>query len=386
MTWLGLTWAEKFRQSDRLGLYQDAFEVLKRQGRVYPCYETPEELEYKRRRQLARGLPPIYDRHALKLSARERQTLEEAGRQPHWRFLLAPGSPTWIDEIRGSVQFHAEHIGDPVVARTDGSFVYILPSMVDDLDMGVTHVIRGEDHVPNTPVQIQICEALGGTPPRFAHLPLMTDIAGKKLSKRLESLSLHSLAEDGIEAMAINTYLANLGTGEPLSPKGSLEALAESFDLGRYGRGTPKFDLVQLRALNDRLLHESPFAEVRTRLAALGLDRADAAFWDAVRPNLSRLSEARYWHAVCYGEIEPLVEDRLFVEEAARRLPAEPWNGSTWKAWTSDLQSATGRRGRDLYMPLRLALTGAAHGPELKALLPLIGRARAERRLLGPAA
>ena len=186
LRWLGLTWSENMRQSDRLNLYQDAFAALKRSGRVYPCYETPEELEYKRRRQLARDLPPIYDRHALKLSAGDRKTLEEAGRQPHWRFLVSPGSLSWNDVIRGPVQFQAEHLGDPVVVRTDGSFVYILPSMVDDVGMGVTHVIRGEDHVSNTPVQIQICQALGATPPTFAHLPLMTDIAGKKLSKRLE--------------------------------------------------------------------------------------------------------------------------------------------------------------------------------------------------------
>ncbi|MFO1152071.1 MAG: glutamate--tRNA ligase [Rhodospirillales bacterium] len=383
LTWLGLVWAEKVRQSDRLGLYQDAFETLKRLGRVYPCYETPEELEYKRRRQLARDLPPIYDRHALKLSAADRRTLEEAGRQPHWRFLVAPGVVSWDDMIRGPVQFQAQNLGDPVVVRTDGSFVYILPSMVDDIDLGVTHVIRGQDHVPNTPAQIQICQALGASSPAFAHLPLMTDIAGKKLSKRLESMALRSLAEEGFEPMAIATYLASLGTGEPLVVHASLDELARDFDLGRYGRGTPKFDQTQLRTLNDRLIHESPFTEVSRRLSAMGLSHADAAFWEAVRPNLSHLSEARLWHDVCFGTIEPVVGDPAFIAEAAVRLPEEPWDADTWSAWTKALASATGRRGRNLFLPLRLALTGLDHGPELRMLLPLIGRDTALRRLRG---
>lgn len=383
LRWLGLTWSEKVHQSDRLALYQDALASLKRSGRAYPCYETPEELEYKRRRQLARHLPPIYDRHALKLTAADRRTLEEAGRRPHWRFLLTPGTLSWNDMIRGPVQFQAENLGDPIVVRSDGSFVYILPSIVDDVDMGVTHVVRGEDHVSNTPAQIQICQALGATPPTFAHLPLMTDIAGKKLSKRLESMALRSLAEEGFEPMAIATYLAGLGTGEPLVVHASLEDLARDFDLERYGRGTPKFDQAQLRALNDRLLHESPFAEVSARLTAMGLARADAAFWEAVRPNLSRLSEARHWHDVCFGAIEPVVADPAFISEAARRLPEEPWDGDTWALWTTALKTATGRRGRELFLPLRLALTGSDHGPELRALLPLIGRDAALRRLLG---
>ncbi len=383
LRWLGLTWDEKVRQSDRLALYRDALASLERMGRVYPCYETPEELEFKRRRQLARGLPPIYDRHALKLSAADRRTLEEAGRQPHWRFLLNFGEVSWDDMIRGRVQFQVDNLSDPVVVRSDGSFVYILPSMVDDVDMGITHVIRGEDHVPNTPAQIQICQALGATPPTFAHLPLMTDIAGNKLSKRLASMTLRSLAEEGFEPMAIATYLAGLGTGEPLVVCASLDELARDFDLGRYGRGTPKFDQAQLRALNDRLIHESPFDEVGPRLAAMGLDRADVSFWEAVRPNLSRLADARHWHDVCFGEIMPVVEDPAFITEAARRLPEEPWDGHTWSTWTKALASATGRRGRDLFRPLRLALTGSEHGPELRMLLPLIGRAAALRRLRG---
>jgi glutamyl-tRNA synthetase len=385
LRWLGLDWAERNRQSQRLDRYGRVFAELRAAGRVYPCYETPEELEFKRRRQRARDLPPIYDRHALSLSAADRRTLEAAGRQPHWRFRLDDEATGWQDVVRGPVQFQAQHLSDPVVVRADGTFLYLLPSVIDDMDLGITHVIRGEDHVPNTPAQIQMCRAIGGTPPAFAHVPLMTDIAGRGLSKRLGSLTLRALADDGIEPMALAAYLASLGTGEPLAAAPSLAVLARDFDLCRYGRGTPKFDLAQLQAANQRLLHDLPLAAVAPRLRALGLGGADAAFWEAVRPNLSRLADARRWHDVCFGAIEPVIVDAAFIGQAAAALPAEPWNAATWAAWTRAVGTVTGRRGRDLYQPLRLALTGLAHGPELKALLPLIGRARALDRLGRPA-
>lgn len=381
LRWLGIAWAERIRQSQRLDRYQEVLAQLRQAGRVYPCYETPEELEYKRRRQLFRDLPPIYDRHALRLSADDRRTLEAAGRQPHWRFLLADEPIGWDDIVRGPVQFQAQHLGDPVVVRADGSFLYLLPSIIDDIDMGITHVIRGEDHVSNTAMQIQMCRAVGGVPPVYAHVPLMTDMAGRGLSKRLGSLTLRSLAEEGIEAMAINAYLANLGTGEPLTVAPTLAALAREFDLRRYGRGTPKFDRTQLAAVNHRVLREMPFEMAAPRLRAMGLDAADARFWEAVRPNVVRLTDAREWYRVCFGEIDPVIADAELIEAAERVLPDEPWNGGTWQAWTGRVAQATGRRGRDLFRPLRLALTGAEHGPELKAILPLIGRSRAARRL-----
>lgn len=383
LTWLGLAWSHTFRQSFRLARYNEAFARLQEVGRVYACYETPEELDYKRRRQISRGQPPIYDRAGLQLTEDDHARYEAEGRRPHWRFLLTEDAVAWDDIVRGPVQMQADHMSDPVVVRADGSFLFLLPAMVDDIEVGITHVIRGEDHVSNTAVQIQICRALGAEPPAFAHLPLMTDISGKGLSKRLGSLNLGTLAEEGIEPMAVNSYLANLGTGEPLTAFTSLDALAEGFDLSRYGRGTPKFDEAQLRTLNNRLLHETPFPAVRLQLDAMGLDRADAAFWEAVRPNISRLSEARYWHDVCFGAIEPVVPDSRFLDEAATLLPAEPWSSETWETWTKALKGATGRKGKELFRPLRLALTGVEHGPELKALLPLIGRQTVERRLRG---
>ncbi len=383
LQWMGLDWSQVLRQSARLDRYNDALARLQQEGRVYPCYETPEELDYKRWRQINRGQPPIYDRAALRLTDAQRRSFEAEGRRPHWRFLLTADVVGWDDLVRGPVQMQADHMSDPVVVRADGSFLYLLPSMVDDIDFGITHVIRGEDHVPNTAIQVQICQALGAAAPIFAHLPLMTDIAGKGLSKRLGSLTLRSLAESGIEPMAVNSYLANLGSGEPLSVVTSLDELAANFDLRCYGRGTPKFDDAQLSGLNQRLIHESAYAVVRPQLQAMGLVHADAAFWEAVRPNLSRLSEARFWHDVCFGRIEPIMADPAFLATAAALLPAEPWNGGTWDVWTKALKAATSRKGKELFRPLRLALTGVEHGPELRALLPLIGRQAAERRLQG---
>jgi glutamyl-tRNA synthetase, bacterial family len=383
LSWLGLAWSHTLRQSLRLARYHEALARLQEAGRIYSCYETPEELNYKRWRQISAGKPPIYDRAGLALTPSDRQALEAEGRRPHWRFLLTGDAVAWDDLVRGPVQMQADHMSDPIVIRADGSFLFLLPSMVDDIELGVTHVIRGEDHVSNTAVQIQICRALGAEPPAFAHLPLMTDMSGKGLSKRLGSLNLGALAEEGIEPMAVSSYLANLGTGEPLTLFPSLDALAENFDLTRYGRGTPKFDEAQLRMLNHRLIHESPFPAVRRQLDAMGLDRADARFWEAIRPNLTRLSEARYWHDVCFGAIEPVVPDPRFLDEAATLLPAEPWGSETWETWTTALKGATGRKGKALFQPLRLALTGVDHGPELKALLPLIGRPTVERRLRG---
>jgi glutamyl-tRNA synthetase len=386
LAWLGLSWDELARQSQRLEAYQRAFDQLRQAGRIYPCYETPEELEYKRRRQLARGQPPIYDRHALSLGAAERRALEAAGRVPHWRFLLTPGSAEWDDLVRGPTRVEADRVSDPVVVRADGTFLYMLPSTVDDIDFAITDIIRGEDHVVNTAVQIQMFEALGATPPRFAHLPLLTDLHGQGLSKRLGSITLESLRAAGIEPMALNAFLARLGTGEPLHICLSLEELVAEFDIRRYGRGTPKFDPGQLEHLNQRLLHESPYPAVAPGLAALGLEHASPDFWDAVRPNLGRLAEAKQWHEVCFGTIAPVIQDPAFVAEAAALLPDEPWTETTWEEWAATLRRATGRKGRELFQPLRLALTGVPHGPELKALLPLIGRDKASRRLHGEAA
>ncbi len=383
LRWLGLDWDDLARQSARSARYAAAVAALKAAGRLYPCYETAEELELKRKLQLTSGRPPIYDRAALALTPAERARYEAEGRQPHWRFKLEPGAIAWRDAVQGDKHFEGAHLSDPVLLRADGRPLYTLSSVVDDIELGVTHVLRGEDHVANTAVQVQLFAALGGALPHFAHLPLLTDAGGQGLSKRLGALSLAALRQDGLEPMAVNSYLAKLGTPDPIAPRQSLEALAAEFDIARFSRATPKFDPAELEPLNARLLHEMPYDAVRPWLQARGLDDVDAALWLAVRGNLTRRGEIGLWRQVVHGEVAPEIEEPDYLAQAAALLPPEPWDGETWSRWTAALKQATGRKGRALFLPLRKALTGRASGPELAALLPLIGRETAARRLAG---
>ncbi|PKU25821.1 glutamate--tRNA ligase [Telmatospirillum siberiense] len=385
LVWLGLTWDERVNQSARTALYEEVAERLKAAGRLYPCFETSEELEYKRKRQMARGVPPVYDRAALKLTEAERKAYEAEGRRPHWRFKLDDGEVRWDDLVRGACHYDVSHLSDPVLIRADGTPLYTLPSVFDDADLGITHVIRGEDHVTNTAAQIQIFLALGATPPQFAHLPLLTDAAGQGFSKRLGSLSLGELRASGVEAMALTSLLAKLGTSDAIQPRQSLDALVAEFDIAKFSRATPKFDPAELDHLNARLLHEMSFADAAPRLKGVGLD-GDEAFWMAVRANLTQINDARDWWHICRETVAPVIEDAAFAGQAAGLLPPEPWTADTWKSWTGAVQQATGRKGRELFHPLRLALTGRENGPELKTLLPLIGRTRAAARLCGEAA
>jgi glutamyl-tRNA synthetase len=386
LTWLGLTWDREFRQSERHERYQEALRQLEASGYIYPCYETEEELEAKRKAQAARRQAPVYDRAALNLSEADKRAYEAEGRRPHWRFKLDGGQVTWDDQVRGRQSVQAGSISDPVLIRADGRPLYTLTSVVDDLDSGVTHVIRGEDHVTNTGAQIQLFQALGGEAPAFAHLPLLLDASGEKLSKRTQGLSLREIRADEVEAMALTSYLAKLGTPEAIQERQSLNALIEEFDLSRMGRGAPKYDGDELMRLNARLLHETDYATVRTRLEALGLDNADRDFWETVRPNLTRLSDARQWYQVCRGTVAPIVEEPDYLATAAELLPAEPWGETTWQQWTTALKQRTGRKGKALFLPLRKALTGRERGPELAHFLPLIGRDKALRRLNGETA
>jgi len=378
MRWLGLAWDLFDRQSDRMHRYSDAAERLRAAGRLYPCFETPEELSLKRKAQINAGKPPVYDRAALRLSDAEKAELAKAV-IPHWRLLLERGRIEWEDRVRGHVHFEAANLSDPVLIRADGRPIYTLATVVDDIDLGVTDVIRGEDHVANTAIQIQLFRALGAAVPRFGHTTLIADAAGEGLSKRIGSLSIASLREDGIEPMTINSLLAHLGTSDAVEPYLSLDELVRHFDLGHFGRATPKFDPEELPRLNHRLIQRLPFAAVKDRLP----DGADERFWLAIRPNLTRVSEAAAWQPVVHGPLKPSIDDPLFAEAAAALLPPEPWDETTWGAWTKAVGNATKRKGKELYLPLRLALTGLAHGPELKSLLVLIGRARALARLLG---
>ena len=382
LKWLGLTWDDKARQSDRGGRYKECIEKLKSDGRLYACYETTEELALKRKTLLSRGLPPVYDRNALNLTAEQKAKYEAEGRQPHWRFKLEHKSIEWNDIVRGEVKFDGALMSDPVLIREDGSPLYHLCSVIDDIDYDITHIVRGEDHVTNTAMHIQMFEALGKKPPQFAHLPMISDAEGGKLSKRLGAMSARDFREsEGLEPMAIISLLARLGSADSIEPFTALEPLIEKFDISKFSKGAPKFDMEELLRLNAKIVHATPFDAVKPRLTALGLDGVDEAFWNAVRPNLARLSDITEWWRVANGPVEPVIEDNEFITQASNVLPAAPWNDTTWKSWTDAVKTATGRKGKELFMPLRKALTGMEHGPELAVLLPLIGRDKAVQRL-----
>ena len=377
LRWLGLTWDHFARQSERMARYAAIVSGLKAAGRLYPCFESPEELELKRKLALSRGRPPIYDRAALKLSAAEIDSLMAQGIAPAWRFKLAPGAINWHDLIRGDVHFEAEHLSDPVLVRPDGVPVYMLASVVDDLDFAISHVIRGEDHVANTAVQIQVFEALGGPVPVFGHFSLIADASGEKLSKRAGASSVEELREDGVEPMAILSLLAKLGTSDSIDLRPDLATLAAEFDIAKFGRNRPKLDMTELDLLNARLMHTLSYEHVAERLPA----GAGEEFWLAVRANLTRVSDAGEWWQVVTGPVTPLIDEPDFIAAAAALLPSQPFDATTWSVWTNAVKAATGRKGKDLFLPLRRALTGRGHGPELAALLPLIGRERALHRL-----
>lgn len=384
LLWLGLSWDRLERQSERLDRYHAAAERLKDSGRLYPCWETSEELEIRRKLALSRGRPPVYDRASLRLSAAEIAAREAEGRRPHWRFKLDHAEVRWDDLVRGPCHGHGEHLSDPVLIRADGSFLYTLPSVVDDIEFGITHVVRGEDHVTNTVAQIQIFEALGGPVPGFAHLPLLTDADGGGLSKRLGSDSLSSLRLNNVEPMALNALLSRLGTSDSIAICHNLDALAADFSWEKFSRGTPKYDPLMLSRLETQLLHEMSFEEALPSLSKLDLDDViDEEFWLGVRGNLTRMADAVEWWAICRADLTPTIEDADFTAAAAALLPPEPWDLSSWSVWTEAVKQATGRKGKALFHPLRLALTGRENGPELKTLLPLIGRARTQARLEG---
>lgn len=382
LKWMNLSWDEKARQRDRGDRYNEQIEALKAAGWLYACYETPEELALKRKRQLGMGKPPIYDRGALDLTTDDINSFEEQGRKPHWRFKLKHDPVEWHDNIRGDVKFNGTDLSDPVVIREDGSPLYHLCSVIDDVDYGITHVVRGEDHVSNTATHIRMFEALGATPPTFAHLPLISDSEGGKLSKRLGAMSVKDLKEEeGIEAMALVSLLSRMGTSDPIEPFSDISELVSSFSFDKFSRGTPKFDTDELFRLNARILHETTYESVKERLSAIDLPDLDEAFWNSVRPNLQKLEDIKEWWRVAHGPVDPIIEEADFMAQAANLLPPAPWNEETWKEWTDAIKIETGRKGKNLFMPLRLAITGMAHGPEMKVLLPLIGPEKVKSRL-----
>ena len=380
LAWLGLQPDAEVRQSERFALYEARLAELVATGRIYPAYETQQELELKRKVQLGRGLPPIYDRAALHLSEAERARLDADGVRPHWRFRLDHGAPiAWDDLIRGPQHFDPATMSDPVVRRADGSWLYMLPSAIDDVDLGITHVVRGEDHVSNTALQLQMFAAMGATPPAFAHAALLTGAEGK-LSKRLGALGVDHFRDAGVEPQAIRAFLARLGTSDPIEPLDDA-ALIAGFDFARFGRAPARFDEAELAQLNAKVIHQLDHDAVADRLPA-GMGPAG---WEAVRPNLHTVAEAAEWQQVIDGPVEAVAadEDLGFLALAAGILPTLEWAVDPWHALTAALKDATGRKGRTLFLPLRRALTGRDHGPDMATLLPLIGRERALERLGG---
>ncbi|WDQ97868.1 glutamate--tRNA ligase [Devosia sp. J2-20] len=374
LAWLGITPDLLVRQSERTDLYDAARDRLIADGRLYPCYETAGELDRRRARARALGRPPIYDRAALKLTDEDRARLESEGRKPHWRFKLDRRPVQFEDLIKGPQTVNTASMSDPVLIREDGSYLYTLPSVVDDIDLAITHVIRGEDHVSNTGTQIEIIEALGGTVPIFAHHNLLTDAQGQGFSKRLGSQSLADFRDEGYEALAVAIMASITGTSLPVEPYASLDEIAERLDFSMISHGSARFDPVELDGLNARLLHAMSYEDALHRLTSLGLE--GEAIWLSLRDNLTKFNDIKDLAKLITGPVEPVIadEDREFLALAKAMLPAEPWSIDTWSEWTGALKATTGRKGKALFLPLRLALTGRHDGPELKSLLPLVGR------------
>lgn len=385
LKWMGMDWDVEDRQSERLARYDQALAQLRDAGRAYPCFETAEELSLKRKAQLSAGRPPVYDRAALKLSAEQIAAFEAEGRRPHWRFKLDDAEVRWHDLVRGDVAYHMSSLSDPVLMREDGRVIYTMASVVDDIDHGISHIIRGEDHVTNSAAQIQLFEALGAKPPTMGHVALLAGADGEGLSKRLGSLSISELREQGVEAMAIASLLARIGTSDPVNPTSDMAMVIDGFDISRFGRATAKFDPAELAQVNARVVQELSFESVAGRLEAMGIGGGEA-FWLAVRDNIGTVGEAGEWWNICTTSIAPVIDDAEVTKAAAECLPEGALEAEIWADWTRAIAASTGKKGRGLFMPLRLALTGKEKGPELAPLLAFMGRERVIARLQGQSA
>ena len=374
MQWLGFVWDDFKKQSYRYDRYENAKQQLMASGRLYPCFETPVELDLRRKMQSGRGLPPIYDRSALKLTDAQKAGYIAEGRQPHYRFLLQDKPIVWQDMIRGEVRFEGTHISDPVLIRADGVPLYTLASVVDDVDMQISHILRGEDHVTNTAVQMQIFEALGCVAPVFGHLALLKTKEGE-LSKRVGGNDIRGLREGGILPMAVNSLLAKIGTSDAVEPFSTMESLVAAFNITKFGRATANYDMGELERVNQKLMHHLSFEQVQSHIPF-----AEEAFWLAVRDNIKHLSEVKLWWDIIHGEAGCAI-DQEFAAQALQLLPSGDWSETTWGIWTKAIAEKTGKKGKELFMPLRLALTGMEHGPEMKLILPMIGAQKVASRL-----
>lgn len=381
--WLGITYNSEAQQSKRMTRYDTVCEQLKKSGHLYPCYETSEELDRKRKRQLAKGKPPVYDRASLQLSAQEIQDYENQGRKPHWRFKLNTETIIFHDLIRGEVKIEAETVSDPVLIRADGTYLYTLCSVIDDTDFEITHIVRGEDHVTNTATQIQIFQAIGGKVPIFAHHPLLMDSTGEKLSKRLGGLSIRELKQQGIEPETILSYLARLGTSDAIIACHNFDELCKGFDISRTSQSPARFIPQDMFALNSQILAGSSFDKYQEKLKIMN-SNINADFWEGVKHNIKLLSDITEWSDIVYGNPALICdnEDKDFIKIALDLLPSkENWSNNIWHDWTEVLKKNTSRKGKSLFMPLRKALTGMEHGPEMAVIINLLGHNKIVDRL-----
>jgi len=383
LQWLGLDHDKFYRQLERLDLYDQAIETLKKKGRLYSCYETREELDMKRKLQLSRNLPPKYDRSALNLSEQEKRAYEQQGRTPHWRLKLTDDTVTWEDMIHGRISFEGSQLSDPILIREDGRPIYTLSSVVDDLDMGVTHIIRGDDHIANTAVQIQLIEALGHDKNTFtyAHTPWIIAADGSGLSKRYGSLSIESLRNQGILPIAIHSLLATLGTSDSIHLAQDIEQLIEEFDIKKINKSASKFSIEDLKNLNKQAIQRMSLDQAMPYLKDRIPRPVTQDFWHIIRDNSESFDDVKDWWESIYQDIPPFTEEKEYLEIALECLPSQPWTEETWDQWTSALREKTGRKGKTLFMPLRQALTGKTYGPEMKKVLPLIGYEKTRKRL-----
>ena len=385
LKWMGMHWDCEDRQSSRLDHYHAGLEQLLKSGRAYPCFETQEELSLKRKSQLSAGRPPVYDRSALKLSDDEIESRKAKGEVPHYRFLLNHDTTSWQDMVRGEQSIQMSSLSDPVILRADGRFIYTLASVIDDGDHGITHILRGEDHTTNSAAQIQLFDALGYAVPEMGHFALLAGADGEGLSKRIGSLSIASLRDEGIEAMAIASLLARIGTSDPVETRAHMDDLVKGFDISRFGRATPRFDPEQLRQINGKVLAEFSFDQVKDRLEGV---KDGALIWDAVKGNIANLSDVEQWATIIHEAITPVISDLAMMAAAITAMDHfadQDIDGDFWGYWTKQIMQDTGLKGKAVFMPLRQALTGRQSGPEMAMLLPLIGRERIVGRLKGEA-
>ena len=380
LSWMNLNWDSLEKQSTRLKRYDEVLETLLDKKRAYACYETADELSLKRKVQLSSGKPPVYDRSSLRLSDSEIADLKSKGKKPHYRFLLDHSEVSWNDLVKGQGKYHMSSLSDPVILREDGRVIYTLASVVDDIDFEITHILRGEDHMTNSAAQIQLFEALGSIAPNLGHLSLLTDISGAGLSKRLGSLSLKDLRNEGIHPMAISSLLSKVGTSDPVEIKKEIETIILYFDINKFGKSKSKFDKNELSILNSKIYQLIDFEEINEDLNKMNIS-ITKEFWNLIRGNIALLKNVKDWWDICFGTIDTIIENQDFLDLALEVLPIDQFNETTWSTWTKKISQETGKKGKELYMPLRLCLTGQNKGPEMADLILMMGRDKVIKRL-----